>query len=89
MAYVFEITVSASLEDDDLIRRILDFKENLHRDCLRSHDVAVSDPNAIDSALSSVSFSVRSKAGLARFTTLMQNSLARHRVERAVRVVRR
>jgi hypothetical protein len=89
MAYVFHITVSASLEDGDIIRRILDFKEDLHRECFRCDDLAVSDPAAIDSALSPVSFSVRSKAGLARFTKLIQKSLARRQVEHAVQVARR
>jgi hypothetical protein len=36
MAYVFDITVSASLEDSSLLTRILDFKEDLHRECFRS-----------------------------------------------------
>jgi len=43
MAYVFDITVTASLEDSALISRILDFKEDLHRECFRSDDVTVSD----------------------------------------------
>lgn len=89
MAYVFDITVSASLEDGDLITRILDFKEDLHRECFRSDDVTVSDPKAVDSALMPLSFSVHSKAGLARFTKLIKKSLALHQVEEAVRIARR
>jgi hypothetical protein len=46
MAYVFDLTVSASLSDGDIIRRILDFKEDLHRECFRNDDVSVSDPIA-------------------------------------------
>lgn len=89
MAYVFDITVSASLADGDLITRILDFKEDLHRECFRGDDISVSDPKAVDSALMPVSFSVRSQAGLARFTKLLKKSLALHRVEQVVRVTRR
>jgi hypothetical protein len=89
MAHVFDITVRATLEDGDLISRILDFKEDLHRECFRSDDVTVSDSSAVDSALKAVSFSVRSKAGLSRFTKLIQKSLALHRVEHAIQITRR
>jgi hypothetical protein len=89
MAYIFDITVSASLEDGDLITRILDFKEDLHREFFRGEYVSVSDPTAVDSALMPVSFSVRSKAGLAQFKKLIQKSLALHRVEHVVQVTRR
>ncbi len=88
MTYVFDITVRASLADGDLITRILNFKEDLHRGCFRGDDVFVSDPKAVDSALMPVSFSVHSKAALARFTKLIKKSLAVHRVEEAVRVTR-
>ncbi len=89
MAYIFDITVSAELDDGDLISRILDFKEDLQRECFRGEDVSVSDPEAVDSALMPLSFSVRSKPRLARFTKLIQKSLALHRVEHAVKVARR
>ena len=89
MAYIFDITVSASLNDGDLITRILDFKEDLHRDCFRNDDVSVSDPKAVDSALMPVSFLVHSKEGLARFTKLVKKSLAIHRVQQAVQIKRR
>ena len=89
MAYIFDITVSASLADGELITRILDFKEDLHRECFHGDDVSVSDPKAVDSALMPLSFSVNSKAGLARFTKLIKKSLALHSVARAVRVTRR
>jgi hypothetical protein len=88
MAYAFDITVTASLEDSGLIGRVLDFKEDLHRECFRSDDVSVSDSRAIDSALMPVSFSVRSKVGLARFSKLIKKSLARHRVEQVVHITR-
>ena len=89
MAYVFEITVSASLEDGELITRVLDFKEDLHRECFRADYVSISDPAAVDFALMPVSFSVNSKGGLAQFTKLIKKSLALHRVEHAIRVTRR
>jgi hypothetical protein len=89
MAYVFDITVSASLEDGDLITRILDFKEDLHRQCFRGDDASVSDPKAVDSALMPLSFSIRSKAGLARFSKLVEKSLALHGVGQAVQITRR
>lgn len=89
MAYIFDITVSASLEDGDLITRILDFKEDLHRECFRGDDVTVSDPTAVDSALMPVSFTVRSKVGLARFTKVIKRSLAAYGVGDAVQVTRR
>ena len=41
MAHIFDITVSASLADGDLITRILDFKEDLHRECFRGNEVSV------------------------------------------------
>jgi hypothetical protein len=89
MAYILDITVSASLADSDLISRILDFKEDLHRECFRGEDVSVSDPKAVDSALMPLSFSVSSKPGLSRFTKLIKKSLRHHRVEFAVQVSRR
>jgi hypothetical protein len=89
MAYIFDITVSASLEDGDLLTRILDFKEDLHGECFRSEDVSVSNPAAIDSALMPVSFSVCSKAGLARFTKLIKKAREQHGVEHVVQVTRR
>ena len=89
MAYVFDITVSASLSDGDLISRILGFKEDLHRECFRNEGVSVSDAKAVDSALMPVSFSVHSKGALAQFTKLIKKSLAQHRVDGAVRVARR
>jgi hypothetical protein len=89
MAYVFDVTVTASVEDSSLISRILDFKEDLHRECFRADDVSVSDSRAIDSALVPVSFSVSSKAGLARFTKLLKKSLDLHNVGHVVKVTRR
>lgn len=89
MAHVFDVTVTASLEDGDLVHRILNFKENLHRECYRNHDVTVLDPAAIDAALMPVSFSVHSKAGLARFQKLVKKALAHYQVEHVVRVSRR
>ena len=89
MAYVFEITVSASPGDGELLTRVLDFKEDLHRECFRADYVSVSDPVAVDSALMPVSFTVNSKGGLAQFTKLIKKMLARHRVEHVVRVKRR
>lgn len=86
MAYIFDITVSASLADCDLISRILDFKEDLHRECFFGNDVCVSDPKAVDSALRPVTFSVRSKAGMVAFTKLIKKSIALHRVEQAVQI---
>lgn len=89
MAYVFDITVSASLDDGAVLTRILDFKEDLHRECFRGDYVSVSDPAAVDSALLPLSFSVRSKTGLAQFSKLIHKSLTGHRVEHVVRVTRR
>ena len=88
MAHVFEVTVTASLEDSLLIHRVLNFKEDLHRECYRSQDVTVSDPAAIDKALMPVNFSVHSKAGLARFQKLIKKSLAHHGVEHVVHISR-
>jgi hypothetical protein len=88
MAYVFDITVTASLDDNDLISRVLDFKEDLHRECFRTDEISVSDPRAVDSALMPLSFSVHSKAGLARFSKLVKKSLALHRVEHVIQVTR-
>ena len=89
MAYSFDITVSATLEDSDLIHRVLHFKEDLHRECYRDRDITVSDPRAVDVALMPVSFAVTSKAALVRFTQVIKKSMARHDVGNAVQVVRR
>ena len=89
MAYIFDITVSASLEDGDLISRILDFKEDLYRECFRGYDVSVSDSKAIDSVLAPVTFSVSSKGSLARFSTLLKKLMASHGVADVVHVTRR
>jgi hypothetical protein len=51
-----------------------------NQECFRSDDVWVSDPKAVDSALMPLSFSVHSKAGLARFTKLIKKSVALYRV---------
>ena len=89
MAHVFDIKVTATLEDGELLSRILDFKEDLHRQCYRTDYVTVSDPAAVDSALAAVSFSVKSKAGVAEFKQLIKKSLARHKVGHVVQVTRR
>jgi len=89
MARTFVITVSASLEDSDLISRILHFKEDLHRACFHSEgDISVSDPVAVDSALLPVTFSIRSKPGFARFTKLIEKSAAKWRVTQAVTITK-
>lgn len=88
MRRVIEIIVAASMDDSDLIHRVLHFKEDLHRECGRRHDVTISDPTAIDDALRPVSFTVHSKAGLTSFQKLIKKSLSRHRVEHAVKVDR-
>lgn len=89
MAYSFDITVSAALEDSDLVHRVLNFKEDLHRECYQDRDITVSDPSAVDAALMPVSFSVASKAALARFTKAIKKSIARHGVGSVVQVTRR
>jgi hypothetical protein len=68
---------------------VLHFKEDLHRECYQDRDIVVSDPRAVDVALVPVTFSVDSKAALARFTKVIKKSMARHDVGSAVRVTRR
>ena len=86
MPHVFDITVEASLKESDLISRLLRFKEDLHRECIRERYVTVSSGAAVDNALASVSFTVRSKRDLGRFTKLMKKSLEHHDVGQAVHI---
>ncbi|MCD6048691.1 MAG: hypothetical protein K0Q55_94 [Verrucomicrobia bacterium] len=90
MARTLTITVSASLEDSDLISRILHFKEDLHRMCFDSDgDISVADPASIDSALLPVTFTIRSKPGLAQFTKLIGKSATKWRVTEAITIAKR
>ena len=84
-----KVPVSASLDDGELLTRILDFKEDLHRECFRSDCVSVSNPAAVDSALMPVSFSVSSKGALAEFSRLIKKSVLRYQLEHVVRITRR
>ncbi|MGV3755297.1 MAG: hypothetical protein ACO1QS_07940 [Verrucomicrobiota bacterium] len=90
MARTLTITVSASLEDSDLISRILHFKEDLHRASLHSEgDISLSDPAAVDSALLPVTFTIRSKPGYTQFTKLIEKSAAKWRVTQAITITNR
>ncbi len=44
MAHTIQMTVTATLKDGDLIHRILNFKEDVHRELIQSRSGVVSDP---------------------------------------------
>jgi hypothetical protein len=89
VAQTFDITVSASLTESDLISRILHFKEDLHRECIQGKYATISDSAAVDRALAPLSITVHSKRDLGRFTKLMNKSLERHDVGTAVHISKR
>jgi hypothetical protein len=84
MPHVFDIIVEASLKESDLISRILRFKEDLHRECMRERYVTVSNAASVDRALAPVSFTVQSKRDLGRFRKLIKKSLEHYQVGQAV-----
>ncbi len=87
MARTLTITVSASLEDSELISHILHFKEDLHRAC--KGGISLSDPAAVDSALLPMTFTIRSKPSFAQFTKLIEKSAAKWRVTQAINITKR
>ena len=88
MPRLFKIKVSASLQDDWLISRVLDFKEDLHREFLRGGQATVVDPSAVDRALVPLNIVVASKRALGSVFAFITKPIQRHDVAAAIRVSR-
>jgi hypothetical protein len=88
MSRMIQIEVNASLEDSGLIHRILNFKEDLYRDCLREGTATIADTGAVDRALDPLTIEVSSKRTLASVSKSIERALLRHQVAGNVKVQR-
>jgi hypothetical protein len=88
MAHVINIEINASLQDSWLIHCILNFKEEIHRELLRSGHGTITDPTAVDRALLPLSITVASKRSLGSVFTIITNALKHYELSDAVRVSR-
>ena len=86
MAHTIQMTVTASLKDGDLIYRILNFKEDVHRELIQGRYAVVSDPAAMDRALVPVTITVPRKRHFDHLSPFVAEALRRHEVERAVQI---
>ena len=88
MAHTISIEIDASLQDSWLVHRILNFKEELHREFLRSGHATITDPAAVDRALSPLSIVVASKRSLGSVSVIITKALKHYEVSDAVHVSR-
>ena len=88
MAHTIHIEINASLQDSWLVHRVLSFKEEIHREFLRSGHAAITDPTAVDRALSSLGITVASKRSLGSVSAIITKALKHYEVGDAVRVSR-
>ena len=86
MAHTINIEINASLQDSWLIHCILNFKEEIHRELLRNGHAVITDPAAVDRALSPLSITVASKRACSNVSAIITKALKRHEVADAVRV---
>ncbi len=88
MSRTINIEINASLQDSWLIHCILNFKDELHREFLRSGHATIADPAAVDRALSPLRINIASKRSLASVSAIISKALKRYEVADAVRVSR-
>ena len=88
MAHTINIEINASLQDSWLIHCILNFKEELHREFLRSGHATIADPTVVDHALSPLSIIVASKRSLGSVSAMIAKALKHYEVAAAIRVSR-
>ncbi len=88
MAFTIQIGVDASLQDSWLIHRILNFKEELNREFIRSGIATISDAGAVDRALDSLTITIPSKRSLSSVSKCIDKALLRHEVAQSIRVQR-
>lgn len=87
MAHTIHITVNASLKDSDLIFRILNFKEDMHRELLQGKFGVVAEPKSMDNALAPVTITIPRKRRFDHLSSFMTDALERHDVGHAVQIV--
>ena len=88
MAYTINIEIEAALQDSWLVHRLLNFKEDLHREFVRNGQAVIADIGAIDRALDPLTITIASKRSLSSVTAFISKSLLRHDVAEAVRMTR-
>lgn len=88
MSYAIRIEVQASLQDSWLIHRILNFKEDLQREFLRSGAASITDPQAVDRALDPLTIAISSKRSLAAVSKCIEKALLQHDISGSVHVRR-
>ena len=84
MAHTIKMTVTASLKDSDLIFRILNFKEDMHRELLQGEYGTVAEPASMDRALAPVTITIPRKRHYDHITSFMAHALQEHAVGHAV-----
>ena len=86
MAHTIQMTVNASLKEADLIFRILNFKEDIHRELLQGEYGTVAEPASMDKALAPVTITIPRKRHCDHITSFMAGALGRHAVGHAVHI---
>ena len=86
MAHTIHIAVNASLKDSDLIFRILNFKEDIHREILRRDCGVVANPASVDQALAPVTITIARKRQFEHLSSFIAGRLDHHSVAEAVRI---
>ena len=88
MARTINIEINAPLKDSWLIHCILNFKEEIHQEFLRSGHAMITDSTAVDRALSPLRITVASKRSLSSASTIISKALKHYGVADVVRVSR-
>ena len=86
MAHTIQMTVTASLRDDDLLTRILDFKEDVNKELIQGRYGTVENPAVMSRALAPVTITIPRKRHFDHLSPLVAELLRRHEVEQAVRI---
>lgn len=80
------MAVHASLKDTDLIFRILNFKEDIHRELLQGEYGMVAETASIDRALAPVTISISRKRHFDHVSLFMADALQRYEVIDAIHI---
>ena len=80
------MAVNAKLSESDLIFRILNFKEDIHRELLLGNYGTVVDATAMDRALAPVTITVPRKRHYGHISRVMAEALRRHGVADAIQI---
>jgi hypothetical protein len=84
MAHTIQMTVNTSVKDSNLIFRILNFKEDMHRELLQGEYGTVAEPASMDNAFAPVTITIPRKRHYDHIVSFMAGALGKHAVGHAV-----